>query len=74
MGFGLKVAPSIMQTIADAILTKDKHIQQAISTYIDDVYGDKSIVPTARVKEHLYCFGLLSKEPERLQDGVRVLG
>ena len=74
MGFGLNVAPSIIQTIVDAILTKDKRIQLATSAYIDDVYVDESIVPAARVKEHLCSFGLLSKEPERLQDGVRVLG
>ena len=70
MGFGLNVAPSIMQTIVDAILTKYKRIQQATSAYIDDVYVDDSIVPAARVKEHLYSFGLFSKVPERLQDGV----
>ena len=74
MGFGLNVEPSIMQTIVDAILTKDKRIQLATSAYIDDVYVDESIVPAARVKEHLCSFGLLGKEPERLQDGVRVLG
>ena len=74
MGFGLNVAPSIMQTIVDAILTKDKRIQRATSAYIDDVYVDENIVPAARVKEHLYSIGLLSKEPERLQDGARVLG
>ena len=66
MGFGLNVVPSIMQTIVDAILTKDKRIQRATSAYIDDVYMDKSIVPAARVKEHLCSFSLLSKEPERL--------
>ena len=68
MGFGLHVAPSIMQTIVDAILTKDKHIQQATSANTDDVYMDESIVPVAHVKEHLCSFGLLSKE--RLQDGA----
>ena len=74
MGFGLNVAPSIMQTIVDAILTKDKCIQRATSAYIDDVYVDENIVPVACVKEHLYSFSLLSKEPERLQDGAQVLG
>ena len=74
MGFGLNVVPSIMQTIVDAILTKDKRIQQATSAYIDDMYVDESIVPAAHVKEHLCSFGLLSKELERLQDGARVLG
>ena len=74
MRFGLNVAPSIMQTIVDAILTKDKRIQWATSAYIDDVYVDESIVPEARVKEHLYSFGLFSKETKRLQDCARVLG
>ena len=31
-------------------------------------------MPATRVKEHLCSFGLLSKEPERLQDGARMLG
>ena len=70
MGFGLNVAPSIMQTIVDAILIKDKRIQRATSAYIDDVYVDKNIMPVACVKEHLYSFGFLNKEPERLQDGA----
>ena len=74
MGFGLNVARSIMQIIVDAILTKDKRIQRATSAYIADVYVDESIVPAAHVKEHLCSFGLLSKEPERLQDGAGVLG
>ena len=69
MGFGLNVAPSIMQTIVDAILTKDKRIQRATSVYID-VYVDESIVPAACVKEPLCSFSLLSKELERLQDGA----
>ena len=58
MGFGCNVAPSIMQTIVNAILTKDKRIQRATSAYTDDVYVDENIVPAARVKEHLYSFGL----------------
>ena len=74
MGFGSNVEPSIMQTIVDAILMKDKHIQWATSAYIDDVYVDESIVPVAHEKEHLYSFGLLSKDRERLQDGALVLG
>ena len=74
MGFGLNVALSIMQTIVDAVLTKDKRRQRATSAYTDDVYVDESIVSAARVMEHLYSSGLLSKEPEKLQDGARVLG
>ena len=36
--------------------------------------ADDNTTPAAHVKEHLYSFGLLSKEPERLLDGARVLG
>ena len=50
MGFGLNVAPSIMQTIVDTILMKDKRIQWATSAYIDDEYVDESIVPVAHLK------------------------
>ena len=50
MGFGLNVAPSIMQRIVDAILTKHKCIQQATSAYIDDVYVDESVVPAGTCK------------------------
>ena len=37
------------------------------------MYVDESITPAARVKEHVYSFSPLKKEPERLQDGARVL-
>lgn len=63
MGFGLNVTPSIMQAIMDAVLLKDETIQQA-----------KSIHTTASVKQHLVNCGLVSKEPERLKDGMRMLG
>ena len=74
MGFGLSVAPSIMQMIVDAVLTQDERTRHATSTYIDDVYVDEGVAFAARVKEHLLNIGLLSKEPERLQDGACVLG
>ena len=41
MGFGLNVAPSIMQTNVDAILMKNECIQWATSAYIDDVHIDE---------------------------------
>ena len=47
MVFGLNVAPSIMRTVVEATLTKDKCIQWATSAYIDDVYVDESIVLAA---------------------------
>ena len=53
MGFGLNVAPSIMRTIVDAVLSKDNHVRQATSAYIDDVYINESKVPAMEIKRHL---------------------
>ena len=74
MDFGLNVAPSIMRAIVEAALSKDDAVRQATSAYIDDVFINEDIVSATRVKQHLVNFGLKSKEPERLQNGARVLG
>ena len=74
MGFGLNVAPSIMQAIVEAALSKDDAVRQVISAYIDDVFINEDIVSATRVKQRLANFGLKSKEPERLQNSARVLG
>ena len=74
MGFVLNVAPSIMRAIVEAALSKDDAVMQATSAYIDDVFINEDIVSAIRVKQHLANFGLKSKEPDRLQNGARVLG
>ena len=73
MDFGLNVAPSIMRAIVEATLSKDNEVRLATSAYIDDVFINKDIVSATRVRQHLANFGLASKEPERLQNGARVL-
>ena len=73
MGFGLNVAPSIIWAIVEAALLKDNVVWQATSAYID-VFIKEDIVSATRVKQHLANFGLKNKEPERLQNGARVLG
>ena len=73
-GFGFNVAPSIMWAIVEATLSKDDAVQQATSAYIDDVFINEDIVSATRVRQHLANFGLVSKEPERLQNGAQVLG
>ena len=72
--FGLDVALSIIQTIVDAVLTKDECIQWATSAYIDNMYITESVIPVGHVKKHLDSFSLKSKEPEGLKDGVSALG
>lgn len=74
MGFGLNVAPSIIQGIVDAALLKGDTIQQATSTYIDNVFINKNIASAASVRQHLVNFGLVSKVQEWLQGDPWVLG
>lgn len=64
MGFRLSVVPTIMNAIVNAVLSKDETICQAMLTYIDDIYTNKTIVPTAQVRQHLTDFGLECKNPE----------
>ena len=74
MGFGLNVAPSIMQAIVETVLPNDVTVQQATSAYIDDIFINNSVAPAERVKQHFLRFGLESKDPGRLEVGARVLG
>ena len=43
----------------------------AASTYMNDIYVNEDVMPATHVREHLARFGL---DPERLEDGARVLG
>ncbi len=49
-------------------------MKDGISAYIDDIYVNDDIVSSLHVKAKLVQFGLIFKEPERLEDGARVLG
>lgn len=53
MSFGLNVAPAIMKAIVDTMSSKDESVRQATSSYIDDIYVDKSMISAARMKEHM---------------------
>ena len=74
LGFGLNVAPQIMKTIVNAVLSQEKAIKDATSAYIDDVYVNEDIESASCVRDKLAHFGLECKSPERLQSGARVLG
>ena len=62
MGFGLNVAPSIIQAIVEATLSKNDAIWQGTSAYIDDVFINENIASAIRVRQHLANFGLTSYE------------
>ena len=73
MGFGLNVAPSIMRAIVETVLSNDVTVQQATSTYIEDIFINNSMAPAERVKQHFLWIGQESKDLERLEDSTRVL-
>ena len=73
LGFGLNVAPLIMKSVIDAIISQDHTIKNATSAYVDDILLNESLVPASRV-QHFLDYGLVSKDPVRLRDGARVLG
>ena len=74
LGFGLNVAPQIMKTIDNAVLSQQETIKEGTSAYLDDIYMNEDVVSSSRVRSQLAKFGLICKDPERLEDGTRVLG
>lgn len=73
-GFGLNVAPLLMKAILNFVLAPDPVVRGGTSAYIDDIFVNEYVVEAITVRAHLQNFGLISKPPERLVDGVRVLG
>ena len=74
LGFGLNVAPLIMKSVIDAIISQDHTIKSAISAYVDDILINEIQVPVSRVQQNFLDYGLVSKDPVRLRDGAKVLG
>lgn len=73
LGFGLNCAPRIMTSILKTVLGKSKRVEQATSSYIDDILVKVSQVTAIDVIEHLRKYGLITKAPESL-DGGAALG
>ena len=74
LGFGLDVAPEIMKAIINALLSHEEKVKDGISVHRDDIYANEDIVSSLHVNSKLAQFGLICKEPERLEDRTRVLG
>lgn len=73
LGFGLSVAPKIMCSIVNKVLSMDNQVSQGTSSYVDDIIVNENIVDTKTVIELLELYGLVTKPAETL-DGSRVLG
>lgn len=70
LGFGLTSAPRIMTKILKTVLGKNKDIESATHSYIDDILLDENKVTSAELIEHLSMYGLKTKEPESLNGGA----
>ena len=70
LGFGLNVAPLIMKSVLDAIVSQDHTIKSSVSAYVDDVLINENRVPASHVQQHFLDYSLVSKDPVRLRDGA----
>ena len=73
LGFGLNVAPKIMTSIVNKVLSLDSTIAAGCDSYIDDIIVNEDVVSSLKVVDHLKSFGLLSKPPVPIKE-ARVLG
>ena len=62
-----------MSSILKTVLSKDKDIEKATSSYVDDICVNTDIVSSEYVIDHLNRYGLVAKAPEQL-DGGSALG
>ena len=73
LGFGLNVAPLIMKSVIDAIVSQDHTIKRATSAYVDEILINENRVLASRV-QHFLDYSLVSNDLVRLRDRARVLG
>ena len=62
------------KAVVSTVLLQEEAVGHVASVYIDDIYVNEDVMPSTCVREHLARFGLECKDPERLEDGARVLG
>ena len=74
LGFGINVAPLVMKAVVNRVLSLDATVHEGTSSYVDDILVREDVVSAQRVRQHLATYGLLTKEPERVGDGTRLLG
>ena len=68
------MAPLIMKSVIDAIVSQDHTIKSATSAYVDDILINENRVSTSHVQQHFLDYGSVSKDLVQLRDGARVLG
>lgn len=73
LGFGLNVAPKIMTSVVNKVLSMNNIVREATDSYVDDIIVNNDLVTNEQVLSLLDKYGLKAKIPEAL-DGGRVLG
>uniref|UniRef100_A0A5S6QGD9 Reverse transcriptase domain-containing protein n=1 Tax=Trichuris muris TaxID=70415 RepID=A0A5S6QGD9_TRIMR len=73
LGFGLNVAPLIMKTVLNSVLSQEPDVKKGTSAYIDDILVNEDAVKAYRV-EQLARYGLSCKAHQKATDGARILG
>lgn len=73
-GVGLNVSPLVMKFIIDAVRSQQESVGRATSVYIVNVYVNENTMSVEHIRTQFAEYGLMGKDPERLKDGVRVLG
>ena len=61
-----------MKAIINAVLSQEEKVKDGISVHLDDIYVNEDIMSSLHVNSKLAQFGLICKEPERLEDGTSV--
>uniref|UniRef100_A0A5S6QEW3 RNase H domain-containing protein n=1 Tax=Trichuris muris TaxID=70415 RepID=A0A5S6QEW3_TRIMR len=73
LGFGLNVAPMIMQAVVNRVLSLAPDIQEGTSAYVDDIFVNENVVSASRVMQHFAKYGLSCKAPVQATRGARIL-
>ena len=74
LGFGLNVTPLIIKSVINAITSQDQIIKSATSTYINNIFINKSLDSAVYVQQHFLDYSLVHKNLEQLKNGTGILG
>ena len=56
------MAPLIMKSVIDAIVSQDHTIKSGTLAYVDDILINENRVPAPQVQQHFPDYGLVSKD------------
>ena len=63
-----------MKSIIKTVLVQEKLTMKAMSSYLDNIFGNIDVMSADKIKMKLESFGFTCKDSERLKHGALVLG